>query len=400
MSPPLPSRLRLVADANIALVDRAFGPFGTVRTLPGHAITRDALHDADVLLVRSVTSVDAALLDGTPVRFVGTATAGTDHVDEVALARLGVGFASAPGSNATSVVEYVIAALLAVAGDRGEGLEGRTLGVVGAGHVGGRLVPRARALGLRVLASDPPLAEAAERRGDPYPFVPLHDLLAESDVVTIHTPLTEPAASVWPTRDLVGAAAFAAMRPDAWLVNAARGSVVEAGALRAEAERRPCVLDVWPGEPAPDPALVRSAAIGTPHIAGYSFDGKVRGTAMLVEALRAWLPEAGPGPDIEASLAVPLVVEAPTPPAATPAARSAWLDALVRRAYDVRADAARFREAVLGAESAEARATAFAGLRKAYRVRREWARYTVRGRVPKDLLGAVTDGFGMRVEEA
>ena len=386
---------RIVADANIPLVERAFGPFGSVRTLPGREITREALRDADVLLVRSVTPVDAALLDGTPVRFVGTATAGTDHVDEEALDRLGVAFASAPGSNATSVVEYVLAALLAVAADRGEALEGRTLGVVGAGHVGGRLVPRAQALGLRVLVSDPPLTAA----GGP-PSAPLADLLAEADIVTLHTPLTTAAASGWPTRDLLDAAAFAAMRPEAWLVNAARGGVVEAGALRTEAARRPCVLDVWPGEPSPDPALIRAATLGTPHIAGYSFDGKVRGTAVLVAALQAWLPEAAPAPDVEAETEPPqpLRLDAPALPAETPAARSAWLDALVRAAYDVRADDARFRDALLGAATASGRADAFTQLRKTYPVRREWARYAVRGAVPPALLGAVVDGLGRRVE--
>lgn len=392
--------LRLVVDANIPLADRAFGPFGTVRTLPGREITREALLDADVLLVRSVTRVDAALLDGTPVRFVGTATAGTDHVDREVLDRLGVAFASAPGSNATSVVEYVLAALLAVAAGRGEGMEGRTLGVVGAGHVGGRLVPRAEALGLRVVVSDPPLAAAAEAQREAHGFVPLPDLLAEADVVTLHTPLTTAAASAWPTRGLLDARAFAALRPDAWLVNAARGGVVEAEALRTEVDRRPCVLDVWPGEPAPDPALIRAATLGTPHVAGYAYDAKVRGAAHLVEALQAWFPEAVSAPDLEAEAAppAPLVVDAPALPADTPAARAAWLDALVRQAYDVRADDARFREALLGVDVASERADAFTRLRKTYPVRREWAHYAVRGSIPAGLHRAVTSGLGMRAE--
>jgi erythronate-4-phosphate dehydrogenase len=153
-----------VADANIPFAEEAFGPYGPVRRLPGRAITHTDAAEADVLLVRSVTRVEAALLDGTPVRFVGTATAGTDHVDEGWLREAGIAFASAPGSNAESVVEYVLAALLALAAGRGEGLRGRTLGVVGAGQVGSRLIPRVGALGLRVLACYHPLEVSGEGR--------------------------------------------------------------------------------------------------------------------------------------------------------------------------------------------------------------------------------------------
>ena len=394
---PITPVLQILADANIPLAERAFGAFGEVRTLNGREITREALAGTNVLLVRSVTPVNAALVEGTSVRFVGTATAGTDHVDVDALDRLGIAFASAPGSNATSVVEYVIAALLAVASDRGEVMEGKTLGVVGAGHVGGRLVPRARALGMRVVASDPPLAAADAGH---HPFVPLDTLLAEADIVTLHTPLTGHTASAWPTADLLGAEAFAEMQPDAWLVNAARGDVVSTRALRREVDRRPCVLDVWPDEPTPDLGLVRATALGTPHIAGYAYDGKVRGTAMLVAALRAWHPEAVETPDVEAEAAParPLSVEAPDGPVGTAAERAAWLDALARKTYDVRADDAAFREAMLASGTEAAQAEAFTRLRKDYRQRREWARYGVRGHIPPVLLGAVEDGLGMRPE--
>ena len=384
--------LRILADANVPHVGPAFAGLGTVRTLPGRDVTRAALADVDVLLVRSVTTVDAALVEGTPVRFVGTATAGTDHVDAPALDALGVAFASAPGSNAASVVDWVLAGLLAVAADRGEDLAGRTLGVVGAGQVGGRLVPRARALGLRVLACDPPRAAA----GAPG-LAPLDDVLDASDVVTLHTPLTTRAQSPWPTVGLVDAAAVRRMRPDAWLVNAARGPVVTADAALALAATRPALLDVWPGEPSPDPALVRAAAVATPHIAGYAWDGKVEGTRMLAAAVRRWLADrghaAGPWDPADALASPePLAVEAPR--AGTGAA---WLDALARQATDVRADDARFRAALAAASGPEARAAAFARLRKAYPTRREMSRFRVEGPVPDALRRAVTDGLGMEV---
>jgi erythronate-4-phosphate dehydrogenase len=404
---PVDTPPRIVADANIPAVGAAFGPLGSVRRIPGREIDRAAVRDADVLLVRSVTPVDAALLDGTAVRFVGSATAGTDHVDARALAALGVAFAHAPGSNATSVVEWVLAALLATAAERGGGLAGRTLGVVGAGQVGGRLVPRARALGMDVVACDPPLAAAAEARGEHHAYVPLDALLRRSDVVTLHTPLTAPGASAWPTRGLIGAGALAEMRPGAWLVNAARGGVVDGPALRGALERgrlADALLDVWPGEPAPDPDLVARARWATPHVAGYSLDGKVAGTAALARALRQWLADRGrparpwdPAPALAPD--APLVVDAPPPPpnAADPAVAARWLDGLARQAYGVRADTARFRAGVDWDAPPAARAADFARLRKTYPVRREWAGYAVRGDVPPSLRAAVRDGLAMRL---
>ena len=379
--------LRILADANIPHAQAAFGAYGPVRTQPGRDITRSGLADVDVLLVRSVTAVGAARLDGTPVRFVGTATAGTDHVDTRALAARGVAFASAPGSNAASVADYVVAALLAVAADRGEALTEKTIGIVGVGEVGGRLVPRARALGLRVLACDPPRVAAG--RSD-HEYRALADVLRQSDVVTLHTPLTRADESEWPTLGLIDLAAVETMKPGAWLVNAARGRVVTAEAAAALAASRPVVLDVWPAEPEPDPALVDAAALATPHIAGYAADAKTRGTTMIAAALAAWAGGDAWAPPEPA----PLVLDAPERPAQTPEERTRWLDALARQATDVRADDARFRAALAGT-AGEARAAAFAALRKTYPVRHEMTRYAVRGDVPPALRAAVTDGLGM-----
>ena len=402
---PTTRSLRLLADANIPFAEAVFGRYGAVRRLPGRAIALADVASADVLLVRSVTRVDAALLRGSPVRFVGTATAGTDHVDEAWLHEADIAFASAPGSNAGSVVEYVLAALLRLAVERGEGLREKTLGVVGAGQVGGRLIPRAEALGLRVLAADPPLADAARARGAASVFVPLAHLLREADAVTLHTPLTHPPAP-YPTAHLLGAAGLAAMKPGAWLLNAARGGVVEEDALQAAlaaGQIGAAVLDVWEAEPEPADALVGLAAVATPHIAGYSFDGKVEGTRMLEKALRTWLAKGGaplpPAWDAGAVLtAERLGVEAPSAPGAlAPAAEARWLDALARQAYDLRADDARFRAAVLGQPPGE-RGAAFHQLRRDYPRRRAWSRYTVHGPVPAAFREAVGHGLGMESE--
>lgn len=385
MPQPHPS-LQIVADANIPRAEEAFGRLGRVRLLPGQAIRPEALAGADVLLVRSVTRVDAALLDGSPVRFVGSATIGTDHVDLGYLAERGIPFAHAPGSNAVSVVEYVLAAILAVHAERGERLAGKTVGVVGCGHIGGRLAQRLPALGLRVLKTDPPLAEAGGAG-----FVPLERVLAEADIVTLHTPLTR--TGPHPTYHLVGAAQLAAMRPDALLVNAARGAVVDNAALceALEAGRiGGAVLDVWEGEPEPDPALLALVDIATPHIAGYSFDGKINGTAMLHEALTGWLG-VEPAWDAEAALAPApserLRLERPQPDLD----QTAWLDALVRQAYDVRADDARMR-ALLGLPPAQ-RGAYFHHLRKTYPRRRDFRWFTVPD-VPEAHRRAVRDGLG------
>ncbi|HLA64173.1 MAG TPA: 4-phosphoerythronate dehydrogenase, partial [Rhodothermales bacterium] len=274
---PSSSPLRLTADADIPLVLRAFARYGPVEVLPGRELTRDVAARTDVLLVRSVTRVGAPLLKETPVGFVGTATAGTDHVDTDWLAAHGVAFADAPGSNATSVVEWVLAALTALAVGQGGGLRGKTLGVVGGGHVGGRLAPRAAALGLRVLVCDPPLARAAEAAGHPHAYVPYAHVLEEADVVTFHTPLTRPGERPDPTYHLLDARALARLRRGAWVLNASRGAVVDRQALLAALETghvAAAALDVWEGEPVPDTALAERVQIATPHVAGYGYDAK------------------------------------------------------------------------------------------------------------------------------
>ncbi len=392
----LRSPLLIVADENIPYVRQAFGPFGEVRLVPGREISAAHVRGADALLVRSVTRVDRALLDGSSVRFVGTATIGTDHVDRAWLRARGVAFAHAPGSNASSVVEYVLAALLRLSVRQGRALRGRTVGIVGCGNIGGRLARRLPALGVRVLRNDPPLAEAAERRGEPHPFVPLEALLSDADVVTLHVPLTREGPHA--TRGLFGAEALRRMRPDAWLVNTARGPVVSnAALLDAIAAGRPAatVLDVWEGEPNPDPDLIRRVDLGTPHIAGYSYDGKVRGTVMLYRAFverfglpDVWEPEEAfaSGPDDRLRL---------TPPE-TPRPETEWLDAVARQMYDLEADDRRFRR-ILNRPPDE-RGAYFTRLRKTYPRRRAFTRHTMAAApVPPAFRPALTEGLGVRL---
>lgn len=354
----------IVLDAKNSLVSSAFRRFGTVRVLATPEITRDTVRDADALIIRSDTTVDASLLEGTHVRFVGTATIGTDHVDLEYLRRSGIRFASAPGSNATSVAEYVLAALLVVAEADGMELSALTIGIVGVGNVGSRVERMARALGMRVLLNDPPLGRAT---GDNR-FLPLEELMG-ADIVTLHVPLTREGEDA--TFHLFDAARIGRMKQGSLLVNTARGGVVDTSALvraLAGGHLGGAILDVWEGEPAIDTDLLRASTLATPHVAGYSLDGRLNAARMLFEALRdfsghdvSWsLPEDVPPPEHP-------VIRLPT----TPGTFQQALSFAVRHCYDVERDDADLR-AMVALDAAE-RARHFQRLRSGYRVRREFS---------------------------
>ena len=389
--------LQILADANIPRVEDAFGQFGTVRRMPGREMTTSDVAAADVLLVRSVTPVGPALLDGTPLRFVGSATIGTDHVDRDYLRAQGIPFAHAPGSNADSVADYVVAALLGLARRRGGALEERTVGIVGCGNIGGRLARRLSALGMEVLRNDPPRARAADADGTGHGFVPLDTVLGAADVVTLHVPLK--ASGPDPTHHLVDAAFLDRLGDGAWLLNTSRGAVVDGDALLAARRRgdvAAAVLDVWENEPSPDPALIEAVDLATPHIAGYAYDGKVRGTEMLYEALCDALGGEArwAGTDaIRPASADALRGRAPAPRLSA----TEWRFELARQAYDPAVDDASLRDLVkLGPD---ARGEAFAHLRAGYRRRREMQQHTVPGTaVPAEHEQAVTEGLKMKLD--
>ncbi|MCC7410205.1 MAG: 4-phosphoerythronate dehydrogenase [Gammaproteobacteria bacterium] len=326
------------------------------------------VRDRDALLVRSVTRIDGRLLEGSRVRFVGSATAGTDHVDRDWLAAHGVGFAHAPGSNAPSVVDYVLSVLSVFAGEDGRALADYTVGVVGCGAVGGRLVARLGALGVPCLRNDPPLARTGAGTG----FVTIEELLARADVVTLHVPLTT--AGTDATAGLLHAGRLGTMRRGATLINAARGGVVDEHALgRAlAAGRLRAALDCWEDEPGIASELLERVTIGTPHIAGYALDGKLAATRMLHTALCSAFGREDPWP--LAALA-PLVPPVPERTLA-PGPADACVRALVLACYDVRRDAAALAAGV-NAPRAE-RAVLFDRLRRDYPARREFAAIPVR----------------------
>lgn len=350
--------MKILVDENMPYAEALFGRLGDVQTVAGRAIPAPALALADALMVRSITRVDGALLDGSRVKFVGTATAGTDHVDEDWLAQAGIGFSAAPGCNAIAVVEYVFSALLWLAQRDGFALRDKTVGIIGVGNVGGRLQRRLNAFGVRTLLCDPPLAEA----GAPGDWQPLETLVAEADVLTFHTPLTR--AGRHATWHLVDEALLAALPADRIIINACRGAVVDnAALLQALESDKPLsvVLDVWEPEPALSLPLLARVDIGTAHIAGYTLEGKARGTTQVFDAYSAYV-----GSDERASLAALL------PPPAVERIRlrgaidEEALRLLAHLVYDVRRDDMQLRRAAgLPGE--------FDRLRKNYYQRREWS---------------------------
>ena len=347
------------------LVPEFFGAFGEVVALPGRNIGPEDVREADVLLVRSVTRVDHALLAGSRVRFVGTATIGTDHVDAAALARLGVTLASAPGCNAAAVAEYVLTVLLTLAAEQGWDPAGRTLGVVGLGNVGSRLARLAGALGFRVLGYDPfvTLPDVS--------CCPWHELPARADVLSLHVPLTTGGAA--PTRHLLGSGALAALSPGCILVNTSRGAVVDNAALEARLRAAPgaltAVLDVWEGEPVVMPALLDRVRVGTPHVAGYSQEGKWRGTEAIYRALCAFLG-VPPALRLEELLA-------PAPPRVLQADAGLPLTALLAGVMQQACPIGRDDAALRGSVHAPDPGAAFDALRKHYPARREFPAYRV-----------------------
>ncbi len=276
--------LRIVADRVIAQAQTAFSACGSVTSVDGRQLNATLLRTADILLVRSVTRVDRQLLAGTAVRFVGTATAGTDHIDLDYLKSQGIGFAAAAGCNARAVGEYVLACVLALALQTHRPLREMRCAIVGCGHAGRAVEALLTALEVHCLRYDPPRAEREGTAG----FVGLDEAL-RADIVTLHVPLTR--SGEHPTLGLLGRAELAALQPGALLINAARGGVVDETALRAwiGSGRWLAAIDCWQNEPQINADLLRCAWVATPHIAGHTLDARQRATQQLRAALLAWL---------------------------------------------------------------------------------------------------------------
>lgn len=293
--------MKIIVDNKIPYIKGALEKVAEVVYLPGQKIGPPDVEDADALIIRTRTKCNRELLEGSKVKFIATATIGYDHIDTQYCRDAGIGWTNAPGCNSASVQQYIVSALLYLANMKGMELRETTVGIIGVGNVGSKVARASSALGCEVMLNDPP--RAAE--GGDTEFVELDVLLAQSDIVTLHVPLE--ASGPYPTLDMAGPGFFEQMKEGAVLINTSRGEVVDENALK-QAMRSgrisDAVLDVYRDEPAVDRELLSMLTLATPHIAGYSADGKANGTGMSVRAvsrffglgLDDWKPKNVPSP--------------------------------------------------------------------------------------------------------
>lgn len=316
--------LTIVADRNIPFLNEALEGLGNIIYLPGDAITPEVIHDADILLTRTRTKCNGSLLDGSKCSFVGTATIGTDHIDLDYCSSHGICVANAPGCNAPAVAQYVLAAI-GRSLRPGETFADKTLGIIGVGNVGSILERWAKGLGMKVLLNDPPKAETAT---DGKEYVDLDTIARGCDVITVHTPLTR--SGNHPTYHLINDSFLDKTKKRPMVINAARGPVTDTEALKRALKTgkiSAIAIDCWEGEPDIDTELLEMAAVATPHIAGYSEEGKIRATSMVLDALARHLSRHY-GMDITPEkLTSTLPHTAPVPETITPAAINYDIDA-------------------------------------------------------------------------
>jgi len=294
--------IHIVADKNIPFLRGALDRCARVSYLPAPEIIRNQLWDADALIIRTRTRCNAELLDGTPVKYIATTTIGHDHIHAAYCASKGIRWSNAPGCNAGSVMQYMASALAHITISESKRFENFCVGIIGVGHVGKKVEHLCRTLKMKVLLNDPPRA----REEGSSEFTGLDELLARADIVSMHMPLLTDGPDK--SFHLADDALFRKMKPGAWFINTARGEVMQTAALK-EALRagklHGAVIDVWENEPDIDHKLLQLATIATPHIAGYSLDGKANGTTAAVQAvsrffklgLDNWHPTDIPGPE-------------------------------------------------------------------------------------------------------
>ncbi len=375
--------MKILIDENMPYAESLFSQLGEVVLKPGRSLTADDLIDVDALMIRSVTKVNQALLaKANKLKFVGTATAGMDHVDQVLLAERGIFFTAAPGCNKVGVAEYVFSVLMVLAQQHGFSALEKTVGIIGAGQVGSYLAECLAGIGINVLLNDPP----KQAQGDCREFTHLDVLLDKADVITLHTPITK--SGEWPTHHLIDEVRLAQLRSDQILINAARGPVVDNQALKQRLQKNDgfiAALDVFEFEPEVDMELLPLLAFATPHVAGYGLEGKARGTTMIFNSFCEYL-----GDDHCANASSLL----PETPIAKVYLSRGWdeetLHSLTQLIYDVRKDDALFRREI-------GKPGAFDQMRKLYWDRREYSAMTVVGSESCDLTPLAKLGFKTEV---
>ena len=303
--------MKFVIDNKILFIKGALEPFGEVLYLPGAEISPADVKDADAMIVRTRTKCNSELLSNSTVKFLATATIGFDHIDAQFCETRNISWQSAPGCNSYSVQQYIASALLGIAEDEDFQLKDKTLGIVGVGNVGSKVAKFAENLGMRVLLNDPPRAEAAGTKSAKFAekFVSIDEIKKKADIITFHVPLNR--GGRYSTHHIVNTGFIDEISNSGrkvWIMNSSRGEVVDNNDLKHGLERGKlagAVLDVWEHEPEIDTQLLKLAKFATPHIAGYSADGKANGTTMSVQGVSRffnlgidnWQPENIPEPE-------------------------------------------------------------------------------------------------------
>ncbi|MBE0493690.1 MAG: 4-phosphoerythronate dehydrogenase [Thiomicrospira sp.] len=348
----------LIIDDAIPYAQAMFAHLGDVKLVPGRDIDANLVKQADALIVRSRTQVNADLLQNSRVEFVGSTVVGLDHIDQAWLSQRGIRFYSAQGCNANSVAEYVISALLVLAEQHQIDLSQQTLGIIGVGHVGQLLQQKARALGIRCLLNDPPRQQT---EGDAA-FTELNDLLQQADIISVHTPLTK--SGEFTSLDLLSAHNMALIKPSAIVINAARGGIINEQAW-CQLNNRANVIDCWQNEPNINADLYAKADIATAHIAGHSLEAKVAGSAMVYQQLcEFW--KIAPQTDWQRQLPpAPLALTAPSDSNPQTA-----LAHILKQAYDIVAD-----DHAIRSKSVKNVQNQFELHRRQYPIRREWCQH-------------------------
>jgi erythronate-4-phosphate dehydrogenase len=293
--------MRIVADDKIPFLKGALEPYAEVVYIPGKQIKMEMLKDSDALLIRTRTICNENLLEGTSIRFIGTATIGFDHIDTDYCSKNKIIWTNAPGCNSSSVQQYIAAALFRISSEHHFSLKDKTLGIIGVGNVGSKVEKFARSVGMNVLLNDPPRARIEGKKN----FHSLNTVLSGSDILTVHVPLNIVGEDQ--TWHLFNEESFKKIKRGAWFLNSSRGEVTDTYSLKNalySGMLSGAVIDVWENEPNIDPELLQQAFIATPHIAGYSTDGKANGTSMVVNSLTKyfnlpsenWYPSDVPPP--------------------------------------------------------------------------------------------------------
>lgn len=376
--------MKTVIDKNIPFIKGALEKCSDIVYLEGNAITNADVRDADALIVRTRTKCNADLLEGSKVRFIATATIGFDHIDAKYCDAHGIAWTNAAGCNSSSVQQYVAAALLHLAKTFGFELNKKTIGIVGVGNVGSKVERLCRAIGMNVLLNDPPRARGEGSAG----FVPLDEILQRADILTFHVPLNR--EGVDKTYHLVDGHFLSRLRKDQIVINSSRGEVVDTAALKSilkEKRIAGCVLDVWENEPEIDAELLGLVNIGTPHIAGYSADGKANGTSMSVQALSKFFHL---GLDTWYPAEVPLPQRTSIDIDCSDLDDQEILRTLVHTTYDILADDRRLRNSP----------QTFEKQRGDYPLRREFPIYRVHTIGASDTILRAIKAIGLKIQES